>query len=183
MDDLATSLPDRFPTAISSLIEAAVATFDSDRETSRRYLQRVSALLRARHRPKADPECVAASNVPADLATWRVNRVLDYVERHLSRTITIDELCSVISVSRGQLRRAFKVSVGLSPSRFIARTRIERACAILRTSREPLCQVALACGLYDQSHFCRVFRRNTGVSPSAWRRANCVDPSQHSVRV
>jgi AraC-like DNA-binding protein len=30
--------------------------------------------------------------------------------------------------------------------------------------------------LCDQSHFCRVFRRVTGVSPNVWRRAHCADP-------
>ena len=36
---------------------------------------------------------------------------------------------------------------------------------------EPLCQIALACGLCDQAHLSRVFRRRHGVSPGAWRRA------------
>lgn len=182
MDELVTSPTEQFPTAISSLIEGAVATFDSDRDASRRYLRRASVLLRARHRPQADPDFVRAVNVPAGLAAWQVNRVLDYVEKHLSRTITLDELSNVINVSRGWFCRAFKVSVGLSPARFITRSRIERACAVLRTSREPLSEVALSCGLYDHSHFCRVFRRTTGMSPSAWRRANAVDPSQQNVR-
>ena len=38
------------------------------------------------------------------------------------------------------------------------------------TTDEPLSQIALACGLCDQSHFTRVFRRIVGESPNAWRR-------------
>ena len=37
-------------------------------------------------------------------------------------------------------------------------------------SRLPLSQVALECGMCDQPHFCRVFRRIVGVNPGAWRR-------------
>jgi hypothetical protein len=41
----------------------------------------------------------------------------------------------------------------------------------MRTTQEPLSQIAVACGLCDQAHLCRVFRRLIGMSPSAWRRA------------
>jgi AraC family transcriptional regulator len=37
-------------------------------------------------------------------------------------------------------------------------------------SDEPLAQIAIACGLCDQSHLCRMFRRVVGVTPRAWRR-------------
>jgi AraC-like DNA-binding protein len=43
---------------------------------------------------------------------------------------------------------------------------------MMRTTHEPLAQVAVACGLFDHAHFCRLFRRVVGVTPSAWRRAN-----------
>jgi transcriptional regulator GlxA family with amidase domain len=72
--------------------------------------------------------------------------------------------------------RAFRVSVGVSPFHYIARRRIEFACALLQTTRESLAQVAIASGLCDQSHLCRVFRRVMGVTPAMWRRANANDP-------
>jgi AraC family transcriptional regulator len=71
----------------------------------------------------------------------------------------------------GQLFRTFKVSVGVPPFHYIARRRLERACTMMMATREPLSQVALACGLCDQAHLSKVFRRLTGMSPSAWRRA------------
>jgi AraC-like DNA-binding protein len=37
-------------------------------------------------------------------------------------------------------------------------------------SNAPLCEIALDCGLADQAHLCRVFRRMTGTTPSVWRR-------------
>jgi AraC-like DNA-binding protein len=39
------------------------------------------------------------------------------------------------------------------------------------SSQLPLSDIALSCGLSDQSHFTRVFRRIVGETPSAWRRA------------
>jgi AraC family transcriptional regulator len=166
----------QLPTAISSLIAGAVATFDADRDASRRYLQRASALLQAQWDASHDPGSRRGPKFPAGLAAWQVNRVLDYIEVHLSRRITLCDLARPIQVSREKLCRGFKISVGVSPSRYIAMRRVERACVMLKTTHEPLSQVAISCGLYDQSHFCRIFRRVRGVSPAAWRRANSIDP-------
>ena len=48
--------------------------------------------------------------------------------------------------------------------------RMERAKTLMLTTRDSLCQIALACGLCDQSHLNRLFRRVVGTSPWAWRR-------------
>jgi hypothetical protein len=47
--------------------------------------------------------------------------------------------------------------------------RIQRACALLRTSGMPLAEIALQCGFADQSHFSATFKRTMGSTPSAWR--------------
>jgi transcriptional regulator GlxA family with amidase domain len=103
--------------------------------------------------------------------TWQLNRVLDYVELHLADRITVKDLASLINMSMGRLSRVFKISVGVTPSHYIARRRVELACAMMRTTGQTLCQVAVACGLCDQPHLCKLFRRTVGMSPSAWRRA------------
>ena len=167
---------ERIPGAISVLIDGAVAAFDADRDTSRRYLLRASAILRAQSATDSDSKRGQEAQPPGGLATWQVNRVVDYIEEHLGEKITGQDLAELVNVSVGQLFRAFKVSVGVSPFHYIARRRIEFACALLKTTREPLAQVAIASGLCDQSHLCRVFRRTTGMSPAKWRRANARDP-------
>jgi AraC-like DNA-binding protein len=47
---------------------------------------------------------------------------------------------------------------------------VEYAKQRMLTTNAPLCEIALDCGLADQSHLSRVFRRVTGTTPSAWRR-------------
>lgn len=47
---------------------------------------------------------------------------------------------------------------------------------MMLATEEPLSQVALDCGFADQSHFSRLFRRQEGSSPSAWRRAHDAKP-------
>jgi len=160
---------DDFPRAIPSLIGAAVATFDADRDTSRRYLQRALALLDIR-RGAPGVESARGSN-RGGLLVWQLNGVVDYIETHLSEKITAADLADLVNLSKGQLSKAFKISVGVPPFRYIVRRRLELACTMMRTTREPLSQVAVACGLCDQAHFSRLFRNEIGMSPSAWRRA------------
>jgi AraC family transcriptional regulator len=173
--DVSDAQSEPLPAAISTLIEGAVAAFDADRAASRRYLLRASALLRAKRAAPVD-RCDGEGRGRGGMAVWQLNRVIDHIETHLTEKIAGRELAELIDVSVGQLFRAFKVSVGVPPFHYIAQRRVELACRIMKTSDEPLSQVAIACGLCDQSHFCRVFRRATGFSPAAWRRANATDP-------
>jgi AraC family transcriptional regulator len=167
-DSTTVSVFEDIPVAIPSLIDAAVAAFDADRDTSRRYLLRASALLRLKRGARS--ERARRSEYRGGLMAWQLNRVVDYIEAHLADKITALDLANLINTSAGQLFRAFKISVGVTPFHYIARRRVELACTLMRTTRQPLCQVAVACGLCDQAHLCKMFRRVIGTSPSVWRR-------------
>lgn len=169
-DDLKNAPNDDIPAAIPSLIDAAVAVLDADRDTSRRYLLRASAILRVKPR-HTNAESARRSESRGGLLAWQLNRIVDYIETHLADKITVKALAGLGNVSDSQLFRAFKISIGVTPFQYIARRRVELACTMIRTTAEPLSQVAVACGLCDQAHLCKVFRRTIGMSPSTWRRA------------
>jgi AraC family transcriptional regulator len=163
------ALNEDIPAAVPSLIDAAVAAFDADRDTSRRYLLRASALLGVKRRaPNAES---TRQSDRRGLLAWQLNRIVDHIETHLADKITATDLANLVEVSVTHLFRAFKISVGVTPCHYIARRRVELACTMLSTTRESLCQVAVGCGMCDQAHLSRVFRRMIGVSPAAWRRA------------
>jgi transcriptional regulator GlxA family with amidase domain len=168
--DLIDAAKEDIPSAIPSLIDAAVAAFDADRDTSRRYLLRASALLGVK-RGRGSAGSARRSETRSGLLAWQLNRLVDYIEAHLADKIAAMDLADLIDVSSGHLYRAFKISVGVTPFHYIALRRVELACTMMRTTREPLCQLAVACGLCDQAHLSRVFRRILGITPSAWRRA------------
>lgn len=164
------------PIAIRSLIDAALAAFDADRDTSRRYLSYASALLRLNRGAGTDAGIGRQTQSRGGLLVWQLNRVIDYIETHLAEKISAIDLADLLEMSTGRLFRAFKISVGITPFRYIARRRVEFACTMLRTTREPLSQVAIACGMCDQAYLCRAFRRQTGMSPSEWRREHQDEP-------
>jgi AraC-like DNA-binding protein len=75
-------------------------------------------------------------------------------------------------LSSSHFSRAFKESYSETPHAHIVRRRIERAAKLMLTTDEPLSRIALACGLCDQAHLTKLFRRGTGQPPAAWRRLN-----------
>ena len=103
------------------------------------------------------------------LAGWQRKRVLEYIEEHLSETISLSTLSAVAQLSPYHFARAFKQSLGMPPHRFHMNRRVERAKVLLpdRTVTE----VALAVGYAETSSFSSGFRRATGMSPTEFRRA------------
>jgi AraC family transcriptional regulator len=161
------------PATIVSLIESAAASFEVDRDASRQFLLRASALLRAgkavRERQGRQPETPRATG---RLASWQINRVVGYIEANLGSSIQAKDLAAQVSLSTSHFFRGFKASVGLTPFEYVSQRRVELALKLMRTTSEPLSQIAVQCGLCDQSHLCRLFRRLIGQTPDAWRRAN-----------
>ena len=105
------------------------------------------------------------------LARWQSRAAIEYINANLASKLTLAEIAKVVRLSKSRFSRAFKISHGVSPWAYIIMTRVERANRMIRGTREPLSQIAGACGFADQAHLCRAFRRWVGVSPGIWRRA------------
>ncbi|MFE0753037.1 helix-turn-helix domain-containing protein [Inquilinus sp. NPDC058860] len=114
----------------------------------------------------------AAEGTRGGLAPWQKRRVDRYLRRSLHRPLRIGELAEQAALSTSHFARAFKDSFGTTPHGYIIRLRLERARRLMLTTRDPLSQIALACGLASQSHLSKLFRRWFGETPSAWRRRN-----------
>jgi len=113
--------------------------------------------------------------VRGGLAPWQLRRVRALIEVRLSGTISNQQLADCARLSPCHFARAFRVSTGASPREYIIRRRVERAQELMLSTDATLTQIALACGLADQSHLSRIFARNVGETPRAWRRAR-MDP-------
>src|ERR1700677_4137771 len=85
------------PATIASLIESAAASFEVDRDASRQFLFRASALLRAgkavQERRVRTP---AARRAPSRLAPWQIHRVIAHIEANLAATIQARDLASAV---------------------------------------------------------------------------------------
>ena len=90
------------------------------------------------------------------------------------------DLAAIARLSTGHFCRSFTRSFGVAPFAYVAGRRLARAQELMLTTDDPLSQIALACGLCDQSHLTRLFRRHVGTSPNAWRRSHRGDPAASS---
>jgi len=66
--------------------------------------------------------------------------------------------------------RAFKQSMGMTPTNYIAERRIERAKKLMQETNLPISEIALRSGFSSQSHFTTSFRRLAGVTPRCFRK-------------
>ena len=160
--------------AAAQLVEAACKARGGDFEATRAHVAHAIALLRRMpsfgpHR--SNPLCNAETHVMRGaLPAWQTRKVIAHVEGNLSRRISVQELARLLNLSASHFCRAFKCGFGASPRDYVLRRRIEVAQAMMLTTSESLRSIAISCGMCDQQHFTRSFRRIVGETPSIWRR-------------
>lgn len=99
----------------------------------------------------------------------RLRRVRTYLEEHLGEDLTLEALAKEAEMSTRHLLRAFTKHFGAPPHQYILQRRIERAKERLRSSDQPLADIATEAGFSSQSHLCSAFKRSVGVSPRVYR--------------
>jgi AraC family transcriptional regulator len=109
------------------------------------------------------------------LAPWQKRKVDRYLRENLDRTVRLNAVAEQVALSVSYFSRAFKESFGTTPHMHILQLRLELAQKLMLTTEEPLSQIALACGLADQAHLSKLFRRLVGETPNAWRRRHLTD--------
>jgi len=98
-----------------------------------------------------------------------LRRVQDYIRNRLDQSVTIDELARVAGFSRRHFIRAFQISVGKTPQRYVSALRIRQARRHLIESEQSVTSIARECGFTQVPHFSSNFRRAVGMSPSEFR--------------
>jgi AraC family transcriptional regulator len=104
------------------------------------------------------------------LSPRSLRRALDYINSHLEEDLSLHGIAAAADCSPFHFARAFKTATGLPPHRYVMRERIERAKRRLREGNDSICQICMECGFADQSHFTRLFRRETGMTPRIYRQ-------------
>jgi len=108
--------------------------------------------------------------VRGQLAKWQARRVHAYVETHLDARLKVSEIAQSVHLSSSHFSRAFKRTFGMTVHAWVMRRRIEMAQGMMLSTPHTLSEIALHCGLSDQSHLTRWFRRVVGQTPGSWRR-------------
>ena len=106
------------------------------------------------------------------LPAWRLRRVIEYVDAHLDRDLTLAELAAVADFSPSHFKALFKQAAGVPVHRFVLERRVERARLRLLTGSQSITEIALETGFAHPSHMARWMRRLLGLGPSQIRAAS-----------
>lgn len=96
--------------------------------------------------------------------------VSNYIQHHMSEAISVEAMAKELFLSRTYLSRKFKAESGETLTDFILKEKTEEAKRFLRYSDKSLTAIGLYLGFSSQSHFSRVFRKYTSLSPSEYRQ-------------
>ncbi|MEC0225712.1 AraC family transcriptional regulator [Paenibacillus alba] len=114
-----------------------------------------------------------------------VLQAVRYMDEHYSEPITADTLAALLNCSSRTMQRMFNKRLALGPIDYLMQIRIDKAKELLCRTNAGLKNIAEAVGYVDSYYFSRLFKRYTGVSPSAYReamqQARCDEPENVSV--
>jgi AraC family transcriptional regulator len=157
----------------AQLIEAACRAREGDGRGTRAHIARAVQLLDGHAEPRIGTQNGDRSPRPiprGGFATWQSRRLAAHVDANLAGKLVIKDLAASLGLSVGHFCRAFKCTFGMPARIWIRQRRIELAQGLMLTTAASLSEIALSCGMSDQSHFTRSFRRTVGESPSSWRQ-------------
>jgi len=112
----------------------------------------------------------SSSQVSGTQQGW-LGDVIEMLRSHSGSHWTLSQLAAAVQVHPVTLARAFRRAHACSVGEYVRRLRLERAAQELGETTRPIAEIAMTAGFADQSHFSNVFRRQTGMSPSAFRRS------------
>lgn len=122
-------------------------------------------------------------NLRADM-----QEVREYIQSHLAEDLSLEQLLTVVHLSKYHFVRIFKESFGVTPGKYILRSRMSAARRLLVTTALPVYEIASMVGFTDTTSFYRAFRELEGSSPGSIRRESLLweeadsstvqDPSQ-----
>lgn len=99
-----------------------------------------------------------------------VRMAMAYLHEHFSGPISRWDLAQYVCISEDYLTYCFRQELGTTPMQYLQRYRVNQAKPLLKNSQKSITEIALEVGFTDSGYFSRVFRRQTGMSPEAFRR-------------
>jgi AraC family transcriptional regulator len=117
----------------------------------------------------------ARSGLPLEI----VNRVMSYIDAHLSEAVTVGDLARVAGLSPDHFARRLKSSTGKSPKRLVLWRQMEKVRELLHTRDFNVTEAGREVGFHDPGHLSRRFRGIFGYPPKAVMKAALTAPGDN----
>lgn len=110
----------------------------------------------------------------------RIHKVEDYIEKHLSEPLSVEELAKVAGFSQYHFSRIFQSVLQESLAHYVNRKRMEQTLFLLAHREDQnMTDIAYELGYTDSAVFSRAFKNYYGISPREYRKEyskNCKEP-------
>lgn len=97
-------------------------------------------------------------------------RLRSYLLEHLSEDLPLSAITKALGVGKSRLYQICEAEYGMSVVAYLRHLRIQRGKELLSGSRLTIGEIAQAVGFGDYNYFCRVFRKETGLTPKSYRK-------------
>jgi AraC family transcriptional regulator len=162
---------------VSAFIDVALNAFMEQirnellrRRASPLFLQGIAQAI-AIHLARNYAETVNTSHgISPSLPGYKLRQITDWMAEHVAEEFNLDRLAAQAGLSKFYFNRLFKSAIGASPSHYHINLRMNEAKRLLRETKKSVVEVALDVGYANPSHFPQLFRRETGLPPSDYRR-------------
>ena len=100
----------------------------------------------------------------------KIKPAAEYILNHYEENLSGCRFGKMCKITETYFRKLFKAVYGMSPVQYINEIRIDRARGLIANSNLSLAEIAGKVGFSDAYYFSRVFKKNTGVSPSSYKK-------------
>lgn len=98
-----------------------------------------------------------------------VEKAKDYILRHFSEEITLDDVSEEMNITPYYFSKLFKDEAGVNFSDYLREIRMERAKYLLTEGKLPMKEICVQIGCADPNYFSRMFKKYVGVTPTEYK--------------
>jgi two-component system response regulator YesN len=116
--------------------------------------------------------CQAVRTDQPPVKNLQIRRAKAWIAANFNQPLTLSKTAMALNLSETYLSALFHEETGQTFSEYVRHYRCTAAASLLESTRMSVSEIARYCGIGDSSYFTRIFRRGTGMSPLAWRKAH-----------
>ncbi|WP_168791598.1 helix-turn-helix domain-containing protein [Paraburkholderia aromaticivorans] len=154
--------------------------------TALRIVEEDMGLEVARHvaesvAPQQDmPWDMSISRSGAPKVSEKIMESARWLEANVDRPVSIDAAAKVAAMSERNFLRRFKSEIGMTPSDYLLRARLNMSCRMLVESRLPVDKIARRCGIGSGGQLAKLFRKYLATTPTDYRMGRETSPTEQS---
>jgi transcriptional regulator GlxA family with amidase domain len=100
----------------------------------------------------------------------RISMIHEFLMNNYLNNVDLEQIAEIVSMAKGSLCHFFRMNMGITIFEYLNKIKVDFACKLLMDPELSIAKVALDSGFNNISHFNKQFRKNTGFTPSEYRK-------------